>query len=237
MSAGNFPTNPGGFYLINTTYPSQLLARVVLDGSTYVVDTPVADTSLNGALTGKTTAELLARAGKEGNFGFNHSRALYRKAGAAGATSVKLAKVVRNAVINVVATITTTVTTSTRTFRVGTEGSTSALLASQATSVLSTSSSNYPKLWAPTSPKVGPPNTSTVGETITYYSPDIFVAGGQDIILTIGSEDGTVLEAGDITFEIFGASISQFNLRNSGTASNTSDANGAETSFVVVPLF
>lgn len=187
--AGYYSANMGGGFLFNSTFPGEIVARVDFDGTTYAVDTPFADTSINPVLTGKTTAELLSLSARKGGFAGATDQSIYRKAGAAGATTVKLARVDRDSIVYCYIQVVTGLTSSARSLIVTTsDNPTGKIIPSTLTSALTGNNLIIEK-------------GGTVGGSVpfNFYTGNSFlVSEGQDIELRIGAEAVTALTAGSI---------------------------------------
>jgi hypothetical protein len=187
MSRG-YPINQGGFSSINYTSPFPIVCRVDFDGTTYVADTPYADTNFLPTLAGATTAELSDVVGKKG--GFTDGFGVYRKAGGGVNTSstqaIQLAKCIETCTAYGYVEVFTGLTSSAVTLSIGTPTQTQVLLGSQPTSALTTANT----LWMNTFPAAGtfPNQTSSVGAAAYYYPlPEIIVGAGNSLNMYLGT--------------------------------------------------
>jgi hypothetical protein len=200
-----FSRNAGGFGFLNQTVPQEIVCRIDFDGTTYAVNTPFADTSINPNLSGKTTAQLLSLSGTAGNFAGSGDSSIYRKAGAAGATTIKLAKIAQTSLVGGYIEIITGLTSSARTISIGTASQTQAITGNQACSALGTANN----LVINTYPASGshPTRASSVGSTAVWFTPDVLIHAGQEIVLTLSASDSTVIAAGSIDVRLRFASV------------------------------
>lgn len=259
--------NSGGYDYFRNLAPYRLESRIKFDGTDYVPNSPLVDPLVKPRLASEvekgnvSQADLVTWMGSPSKFQIGRDRGLYRRAGAASATDVKipLLKVVKTCVLGVMGYCTSDLTDNRRMMTIGVDDLTPGVGIDPTLFMLS-----YFPAWrvhtGETIQQLSPPlpnypNDVTVGQAHKFFNPETVVSKGTVVYLYLKNDiqppdanapfdpdnltGADPITEGDITFEFYasGYSTEQYNNSDPGGKYAGEDKVYGNDFGPIIPLF